>query len=452
MTDEGERTPSRRGEVIRDQYVLRDVIGVGGMGIVYAAVQTSLFRTVAIKLPKPDLVDDPEVLAQFRTEAMTGAHVRHRNVIGVLDYGRHAGAPFLVMEHVLGPRLGEVIGDRGPLPLAFAANLMDQMLAGLADIHAGGVIHADIKADNILVEALRGNPTPRLMDFGLARFADQKAIVVDERVIAGTPDYLAPELVRGGATSFASDIYAMGMVCYEMITGETPFAGGTADEIMRRQVSDPVPPVSWRRPRSPHSLDALVARAIAKDPANRFTSACEMREALAEVAVELATMTSLYEEAAPDLASKEETTAPIHVASAIGLAIGTNEPPTHVEQRRREVENALLACDPNALVISYLELTRALVEIHDLPTAITDIEKGIAVLSANPIAPLWRLLLTLAALYDGVGDRVRACRTTRAAQVHARRQGSLVGQRRAKALYDRLVGHGAARLSRPRTW
>jgi hypothetical protein len=117
-----------------------------------------------------------------------------------------------------------------------------------------------------------------------------------------------------------------------------------------------------------------------------------------------------------------------------------------------DVEHALLAIDPDALVISYLELTHALVEVHDLATAIAKLESGVAILSSNPFAPVWRLLLTLAALYDGIGDRVRACHTTRAALVHARRQGSLVGQQRAKALFDRLVGHGTAPSLRTRAW
>lgn len=439
-------SPSRRGEVIRDRYVLGDVIGTGGMGIVYAAVQTSLHRTVAIKLPKAELVGDPEVLAQFRTEAMTGAHIHHRNVVGVVDFGRHAGAPFLVMEHVVGPRLGEVVTDRGPLPLSLAANLVHQVLAGLADVHAGGVVHGDVKADNILVEALRdGSSVPRLMDFGLARFADQTWIARGDRVVAGTPDYLAPELVLGGPTSFASDVYAMGMVCYEMITGETPFAGGTSKEIMQRQLSDIVLPMSWRRPRVPLSFDGFVARAVAKEPAERFANGREMCDALAEVAIDLAAMTSLHEDASPILISTDHITAPMHLPASFALAVGTNEPPTRVEQRRREVENAMLVDDPDALVISYLELAHALVEAHDLATAISELERGVAILdrSLRP-GPVWRVLLTLAALYDGIGDRARACSTTRAAQQQARRERSLVGQRRAKALYERLV-----RPSRP---
>ncbi len=303
---------SRRcGELIRDRYVLGDVIGSGGMGIVYAAVQASLHRTVAIKLPKDEHAGDPEVVARFRTEAMSGAHIHHRNVVGVLDFGVHAAAPFLVMEHVVGPRLGEVVTDRGPLPFSLAANLVHQVLAGLADIHANGIIHGDVKADNILVEGLRdGSSIPRLMDFGLARLAEEPWISRDHGLVAGTPDYLAPELVRGGATTFASDVYAMGMVCYEMLTGETPFAGGTSEQIMQRQLSDPAPPISWRRPRAPASFDAFVARAIAKQPTERFVDAREMCDALAEIAVELASMPSLNDAASP--VTPRTVTAPIH--------------------------------------------------------------------------------------------------------------------------------------------
>lgn len=438
----------RRGEVVRDAYVLGDILGVGGMGIVYAAIQTSIQRTVAIKLPRPELVEDPEVRAQFETEAMTGARIHHRNVVGVVDYGAHAGAPFLVMEHVTGPRLGEAVCDRGRLPLALAANLVHQVLAGLASVHAEGIVHGDVKCDNILVESLRdGSSIPRLMDFGLARFAAGKWIAPADRVVAGTPDYLAPELVLGGATSFASDVYAIGIMCYELVTGEAPFCGGRSEQILQRHLSGVAPPLSCRRSGVPVALDAFVARALAKHPDERFANAREMGDALADVAVELAKRRT-REDAIPVLSSTEEPTAPLH-APAGGFALGTNEPLTRVEQRRRDVEQATFAADSNILVIAYLELARALVDAHDLATAITELERGVEqLLHDHRPGPVWRLQLTLAALYDGIGDRVRACSTMRAAQEEARRQGSVVGQQRAKALFVRLVGQGSARAPR----
>ncbi|MBA3461541.1 MAG: serine/threonine protein kinase [Deltaproteobacteria bacterium] len=436
------QSSNRRGEVIRAAYVLGDVLGVGGMGVVYAAVQRDLERTVAIKLPKPELAGDGALRGQFRMEALAGARIQHRNVVGVIDFGRHGGAPFLVMDHVAGPRLGEIVLEQGPLPLPVAVALMRQILAGLVDVHAVGIIHGDVKCDNVLVETLRdGTMLPRLIDFGLARFLDQPAPANTERMVAGTPDYLAPEMVRGEPSSFASDVYAMGVLCYELLTGTTPFGGGPSARIMERQIEDLPLPLSHRRPQVPAALEDVITRALNKEPGERFHDASAMLAAIVNIDGELTRVLQAPTEACPVLYSMEATTSRMELdAPKRRLAAGTNDPLTNVEQRRHSVSIALQDGDGDLVVTAYLELARALIDIRELELAITELEEGIALFeSAEQTAPVWRLQLTLAALYDGRGDRARACDTMRAAHRQAHRVGSTVGQQRARELFARLV-------------
>src|SRR5438309_1488307 len=144
----------RRGDVIGG-YVLGELLGVGGMGVVYAATQRSLDRIVAVKLPRPELASDPAVRQRFRAEAYTSARVNHRNIVRVVDFGDHDGVPYLVMEHVIGVGLGQLASEHGPMSIANATSLVDQILAGLEEAHGNGIVHADVKCDNILVETLR---------------------------------------------------------------------------------------------------------------------------------------------------------------------------------------------------------------------------------------------------------------------------------------------------------
>lgn len=440
-------------------YVIGDVLGVGGMGIVYAAVQVALDRTVALKLPRRELADDPVVRKQFQMEAIAGARIRHGNVVGVVDFGVYQGAPFLVMEHVVGPRLGDLVLEEGPLALPIALGITGQLLGGLSEAHAQGIVHGDLKSDNVIVELVRdGSLVPRLIDFGLARFTSSSPLRGGgEQLVAGTPDYLAPELLRGGLSSFASDVYALGAVCFEMITGDTPFGGGSSAEIMRRQLEDLAVPMSCRRPGVPPALDRFVATALAKIPERRYSSAAAMAEALAEIEDELRTAIEPGADASPILCSPEATTSPMSLplAPSRRFATGTPDPLLlRVDQRRHEVLEAMRTGNPDVVVIAYLELARALVDIRELTMAISELEEGIELLAQTGLGPgkvpVWRLQLTLAALYDGSGDRARACQTMREAHVLATRQGSETGQHRALELFNRLMHRRS--VGPPREW
>ena len=450
--------PSRRGDIIGTRYVLGDVLGIGGMGVVYAATQHSLDRTVAIKLPRTELVSDPQVRLRFRNEALASSRINHPNVVRVFDFGDDQGAPYLVMEHIIGPGLGQLVTDHGPMPSAMAARISRQIVAGLEDAHAHGIIHADVKSDNILVETVRdGSLVPRLIDFGIARILNDRVIDSNAAMVSGTPEYLAPEVIRGGPPTFASDIYAAGVILYELITGATPFAGGSSAEVMSGKLDGEAVPMTWRRPDLdiPSDLDALVVCALARDPVGRFANASAMGHALDTITRTGATMRPRPRRStAPSVFTSEATTA----VSMDSIPSATRHTPASEEQgrsavakRRVAVLAAMTACDVDAMAIAYLELARALVDEHQLAAAVIELDEGVELLSLpDGTGPVWRLLLTLAALHDGNGDRPRARIVAGAARDQAARAGSAIGCERAERLCERLTrGRSTTRSTGP---
>jgi serine/threonine-protein kinase len=433
---------SRRGEVIDGRYVVGDVLGIGGMGVVYAAVQRSLDRAVALKVPRRALATDPGVCRRFRNEGLAGSRVDHPNIARVLDYGMHAGSQFLVMELAAGRPLGELLAARGTMSVATAVGLVRQIVAALAHVHGVGIVHGDVKCGNILVEILRdGRAMPRLIDFGLARIGPDSARPDGEdRLVSGTPEYLAPELIRGEPLTYPSDVYSVGIVLYELLSGATPFAGGKSAEILRRHLETLPVPLSWRcRAHSiPPALDHLVARALAKQPSERFADAAELATALDAIELDASSVLRPAPSSATAF-STEATTATLHVAGEPTI----HEPTSLVDQRRAELATTLAEhTDLDAIVVAHLELARALVDERVLADAITVLEHGIAELSRSAngvLAPLWRVQLTLAALYDHLGRHTLARTTAQAAQANAARVGSTVGEQRARHLLARLV-------------
>jgi hypothetical protein len=442
-TDDLARLRQRRGDVIGG-YVVDVLLGIGGMGVVSSALQQSLDRPVALKVPHPELASDPQVRRRFCAEAQAGFRLHHRNLVRVIDFGDHGGVPFLVMERVVGLRLGEMLRDHGPMSVAAAVELVLQLLAGLQDAHAHGIVHADVKCDNILVETLPdGSTVPRLIDFGLARFIDDPA---GDSMVSGTPEYLAPELIRGALPTFASDVYAVGVMLYELICGDTPFSGGTSSDVMARQLADDPVPLSWRCPgrEIPSGIEDVIARALAKQPEARYRDAAAFAAALEQLTQDAVPLPRTRSDSVPAVFATEAVTAPITVEEARSRAAGDPQSTPHaaLAQHRRAVAAAFAVGDGDAIVVAYLELARSYVDSHDLTAAIAALEHGIEVLSGRTAAarnaPMWRLLLTLAALYSGSGNHTRARTTTRAAHDHATRIGSAVGRERARLLLARL--------------
>ncbi|HEY0252120.1 MAG TPA: protein kinase, partial [Kofleriaceae bacterium] len=281
-----------------------------------------------------------------------------------------------------------------------------------------------------------GVPSPRLIDFGIARFLDdsESEPPTADRFVSGTPEYLAPELVHGDPPTIASDLYAVGVILYELVAGVTPFAASTKAQVMRRRLRDePLSLVACCPDREISPLfDAVVAKALARDVGRRYANANEFLTALraAAPAREILEPLAVAEDVVP-FSTRART-----------VAFGSDA----AERSRGNVSAAVERGDGDAIVVAYLDLVSVLVENHRLTTAIDELEEGIALFLASRDltfrAPVWRLMLSLAALYDGNGDRRRAWITARSARDQAALAGSSIGCKRADQLRSRLVGSG----------
>jgi serine/threonine-protein kinase len=271
------------GETIGGKFILREVIGAGAMGTVFRADQATLGRTVAVKTLNAALARDETMVRRFHAEARAASRLNHPNTVSIIDFGQTPdGLLYLVMEFVRGRTLTEVIRQDFPLPQNRLVDIISQVLNGLHEAHSQGVIHQDVKPDNILVERLRtGGDLVKIADFGIARLRGEEGQAGEQPVICGTPEYMAPEQIRGQPVDPRTDVYAAGVVLYEMLTSVRPFDGGQT-EVLRSHLNDePIRP-HVRRPDlalSPAIEDVLM-RALAKKPEERFESAVEFRAEL----------------------------------------------------------------------------------------------------------------------------------------------------------------------------
>src|SRR5512142_1372912 len=240
------------------------------MATVYTALDTRLDRTVALKVMHPGLADDEEFVARFIREAKSAARLSHPNVVSVFDQGRDDGQAFLVMEYVPGRTLRDLLHDRGRLSPAQALEVLDPVLAALAAAHEAGLVHRDVKPENVL---LADDGGIKVADFGLARAAAATGATTTRSVLIGTVAYLAPEQVERGVADPRADVYAAGTMLYELLTGSPPFDGETPMAVAFQHVHAEVPPPSQRVPGIPADVDALVATATRRDPDERFPDA-----------------------------------------------------------------------------------------------------------------------------------------------------------------------------------
>ena len=259
------------------RYEVRSRLGLGGMAEVVLARDQVLGRLVALKLLAPALAADPVFVERFRREATAVASLNDPNVVVVYDHGVVDGQPFIAMEYIPGQTLKELIAEGAPMPPEVAAGYARQILAGLSAAHAVGIVHRDIKPQNLIV---RGDGTLKVADFGVARSAEQTVLTQHGSVI-GTADYLSPEQARGETAAAASDLYSVGVVLFELLTGNLPFTGEAALAIANQHVVAAAPPVREVNPAVPAQVARIVDRALEKDPRNRFESAARMMTALA---------------------------------------------------------------------------------------------------------------------------------------------------------------------------
>ncbi len=260
-------------------YEITDKIGSGGVGDVYKAIDHLLGRNVALKFLRPGLADCAEVVQRFHAEARTLAQLIHPNIAVLYCMMREGDSLAMVMEYVEGRTFGQLL-DSGPLPPERAVPLLLQALEGIGHAHAAGVIHRDIKPSNLM---LSGNGCVKVMDFGVARCLGTVRQTRDGHMI-GTAQYMSPEQVRGLESDARSDVYALGVLAYEMLTGSVPFDSESEYELCRAQVEQsPRPPRSLVPDLSP-ALETVILRALEKEPADRFPSVYALREGLLEAA------------------------------------------------------------------------------------------------------------------------------------------------------------------------
>src|SRR5256884_5227455 len=257
--------------VFDGRYRIIRKLGAGGMANVYLAEDQELGRRVAIKILNDRHAADDSFVERFRREAKNAAGLSHPNIVSVYDRGTAEGTYYIAMEFLDGRSLKELIVGRGPAPIKTAVEYTRQVLAAIGFAHKHGIVHRDIKPHNVLV-----GPEGRLKvtDFGIARSGASEMTEVGS--IIGTAQYLSPEQARGAPVDPTSDVYSVGVVLYELLTGQVPFTGDTPLEIAMKHLSEPPKPPSELRPDVPHDLDMVVLRALAKDPADRYETAEEM--------------------------------------------------------------------------------------------------------------------------------------------------------------------------------
>lgn len=268
---------SKEIPLLSDRYLLEERLGAGGMAVVYRARDTLLERMVAIKLLRQNFSRDPAFRERFRQEAKAAANLSHPNIVTVYDFGLDSERLYIVMEYVPGENLKAIIQRRGPLEVARAVSLMIKACAGVGYAHRAGLVHCDIKAHNILV-----SPDDRLKvtDFGIARAL--ASIEPDEKTdyVWGSPQYFSPEQAAGQAPSPASDVYSLGVVMYEMLTGRLPFEDGDLTELskMHREALPPAP--SALNSAIPPVLEQIVLKVLSKEPSARYRTADQLGRVL----------------------------------------------------------------------------------------------------------------------------------------------------------------------------
>jgi len=265
-----------KGQKISDRYQIIKSIGEGGMANVYLAYDTILDRNVAVKILRGDLSNDEKFVRRFQREALSASSLAHPNIVEVYDVGEDNGEYYIVMEYIEGKHLKSLLKKRGKLTLSEAVDIMMQITDGMSVAHDSYIIHRDIKPQNIMILE---NGLVKITDFGIAMAMNATQLTQTNSVM-GSVHYLPPEQASGQGSTLQSDIYSMGIVMYELLTGSLPYKGDNAVEIALKHLKESIPSIREKLPNLPQSIENIILKSTAKNPKNRYADAREMHNDL----------------------------------------------------------------------------------------------------------------------------------------------------------------------------
>src|SRR5258706_10600420 len=272
------------GQILADKYRIEERLSAGGMGTVYRGTHVLMDKTVAIKVLLPALAADEKIVARFSREARAASKISHPHALSVTDFGEaDNGVVFLVMEYLSGLTLKQLIRQEGPMPLPRTVEILRQVGGALDAAHAEGVVHRDLKSDNIMLLSSSGTDYAKVLDFGIAKIKEPEGAynpgLTAPDLVIGTPQYMSPEQCSQSPDIDArSDIYSLGVILYEMLVGHVPFTGGSPTEIMLKHLQQPAPSVLDERGDLPKTIGRVVARALEKGPKDRYQTVAELVE------------------------------------------------------------------------------------------------------------------------------------------------------------------------------
>ncbi len=260
-------------DLLNGRYRLVNQQGSGGMAVIYKATDLALGRTVAVKILRPSLTGDPEFLKRFRQEARNVANLSHPNIVTVHDVGQDGNTHYIVMEYIDGEDLKRLIRASAPFSIDRALSIAIKICAGVGYAHRAGLVHADVKSQNVLVTE---NDNVKVTDFGIAQALAGTKPRERQRVVWGSPHYFSPEQAQGEAPTPASDVYAIGVLLFEMLTGRLPFVGSDQQELAMAHIRDAPPNASDVNPNVPVHLDRILQKVMSKEPASRYRTADQL--------------------------------------------------------------------------------------------------------------------------------------------------------------------------------
>jgi serine/threonine-protein kinase len=339
------------GRIIGSNFRVLKLIGTGAMGHVYQAEQLSLGKMVALKLLRSELMGDEKLIKRFELEAKNASQLNHPNSIQIIDFGRDRDLLYIAMELLPGVDLGQLILREGPLPLGRIARVMDQVLAALDEAHAQGIVHRDLKPGNIMLVSRRGDPDfVKVCDFGIAKAQTSRegAGLTMKGLVCGTPEYMSPEQARGEEVDGRSDLYAVGVILYQLVVGELPFTASSPVGILSKHLAEaPVRP-TLRRPglSLPPLFERAILRALSKDPDERPQTADQMRRELRDAASGVSDWNvATYQMHATGTSSSRDLpaqpTTPIHIAQLAAAAEHRRGSDSRLTARERPLAGAM---------------------------------------------------------------------------------------------------------------